>query len=72
MSLMHPYAVTDRDGTRHATTLADCLNIQRTAAGGGRLSRPAPSTGASCRRAGVAGPRRAGRSAGSAPRRACR
>ncbi len=32
MSLMHPYAVTDRDGTRHATTLADCLNVQRTPA----------------------------------------
>lgn len=30
MSLMHPYAVTDRDGRRHATVLADCLNIQRT------------------------------------------
>lgn len=30
MSLMHPYAVTDRDGVRHAATLADCLNIQRT------------------------------------------
>jgi len=32
MSLMHPYAVTDPSGTRHATTLADCLNIQRTPA----------------------------------------
>lgn len=30
MSLMHPYHVTDRQGVRHATTLADCLNIQRT------------------------------------------
>lgn len=30
MSLMHPYDVTDRQGVRHATTLADCLNIQRT------------------------------------------
>lgn len=32
MSLMHPYDVTDRDGVRHATTLADCLNIARTPA----------------------------------------
>jgi hypothetical protein len=30
MSLMHPYAVTDRDGKRHTATLADCLNVQRT------------------------------------------
>jgi hypothetical protein len=30
MSLMHPYAVTDRDGVRHTATLADCLNVQRT------------------------------------------
>ncbi len=32
MSRMHPYDVTDRDGVRHATTLADCLNIGRTPA----------------------------------------
>jgi hypothetical protein len=37
MSLMHPYAVTDRDGVRHATTLADCLNIQRTPAARDRI-----------------------------------
>ena len=30
MSLMHPYTVTDRNGNRHDTTLADCLNVQRT------------------------------------------
>lgn len=32
MSLMHPYTVTDREGRRHAATLADCLNVQRTPA----------------------------------------
>ena len=30
MSLLHPYLVTDRDGRRHATALADCINVQRT------------------------------------------
>ena len=29
MSLMHPYQVSDRNGVRHATMLADCLNAQR-------------------------------------------
>ena len=29
MSLMHPYLVSDRNGVRHATMLADCLNVQR-------------------------------------------
>jgi hypothetical protein len=29
MSLMHPYLVSDRNGVRHATMLADCLNAQR-------------------------------------------
>lgn len=37
MSLMHPYDVTDREGVRHATTLADCLNIQRTPAARQRI-----------------------------------
>ncbi len=32
MSLMHQYNVTDRNGQRHSTTLADCLNVQRTPA----------------------------------------
>jgi len=30
VSLMHPYVITDRQGRRHATVLADCLNVQRT------------------------------------------
>ncbi|MFY9511137.1 MAG: CpXC domain-containing protein [Rubrivivax sp.] len=30
MSLMHPYAVTDRQGQRRTAMLADCLNVQRT------------------------------------------
>lgn len=37
MSLMHPYQVTDREGRRHATTLADCLNVQRTPEGRERI-----------------------------------
>lgn len=37
MSLMHPYVVTDRNGRRHATVLADCLNIQRTPAARDRI-----------------------------------
>jgi hypothetical protein len=32
MSLLHRYEVTDRDGQRHVTALADCLNVQRTPA----------------------------------------
>ena len=34
---MHPYQVSDRDGNRHATTLADCLNVQRTPAARQRI-----------------------------------
>jgi len=37
MSLMHPYAVTDRNGVRHVAQLADCLNIQRTPAARQRI-----------------------------------
>jgi hypothetical protein len=37
MSLMHPYDVTDSDGQRHHTMLADCLNIQRTPAARQRI-----------------------------------
>lgn len=37
MSLMHPYAVTDRQGNRRTAMLADCLNIQRTPAARQRI-----------------------------------